>query len=508
MSAAAGVAVATTPADRRAAWGPVVLALIGLGALLRFVGLDHQSLWLDELLAFLIGQHGLGEALARSRAIAGQSPFYYVVMNGWSAVFGTDSAVVARALSATLGVVSLAQLYAFGRRFVGEPEARVGLVILVLSPLHLYFSQEARMYPLLLVLVLAIVHLCLAAARDPGARRFGRMAAIALLTAAALYTHYYAVLFLAALDLFLLLTWRRSGSALPWLALAQAAGAAAYLPWVPALFQAAEGGGNPFIRFVGLKGFYTAFTFALGYSSVVLDADTKQAIPQQFLAAWPRVLLGGLAFGALALQGARALWRRDRELLLLIALLLLLPVGAATLVSFRLPIISERYFSPALPFFALLLGCGVVASRGLARWLSVGIAGVLVAHSLASYWLDPRFGNHDWRAAARWMNERRAPGEVLLFHPPFVEPCFRFYAREGAPGQGIADAAAVAGLAADGRYALVVSHPRPELPAIVAALEQRFERVDELWLPRGEGIRVLRYARRPRASTIDEGGER
>lgn len=506
MSAAAPIA-APEPGSRRAL-APVVLAVLAGGAALRFLGLDHQSLWLDEFLAFVIGQHGLGEVYARAASITGQSPFYYVVVSLWSDVFGTDSAVVIRALSATLGVISLLQLYAFARRFAGEAQARVALAILALSPLHLYFSQEARMYPLLLVLVLALVHLCLAAAREPAARGAGRLVAIAVLTAAALYTHYYAVLFLAALDLFLVLTWRRSGPAILPIALAQIAGAIAYLPWIPALLHAADSGGNAFIRYVGLKGLYTAFTFALGYSSVVLDADTKDAIPQQFLAAWPRVLLGAVAFGAIALQGVRALWRGNRELLLLIGLLLLLPVAAATVISLRMPIISERYFSPALPFFALLLACGVVASRGLARWLPLAAAGLLVAHSLGTYWLDPRFGNHDWRAASRWLAERPVPGEELLFHPGFVEPCFRYYARDAAPGRPIPDVAAVEALTPDRRYALVVSHPRAEYGAIVAALDARFVRVDELWLPRGEGVRVLRYAPRPAAAaTAGVGGE-
>ncbi len=497
------------PGDDRCAWGPVVISLVAAGALLRFVALDHQSLWLDEFLAFLIGQGDPGELLERTRAIAGQSPFYYVVVHFWSVLFGREDAVVVRALSATFGVVSLAQLYLFARRFAGESQARVALAILTLSPLHLYFSQEARMYPLLLVLVLAIVHLCLSAVRAPAARGLLRMAAIAALTAAALYTHYYALLFVAALDVFLVLTWRRSGAVIPRIALAQLVGAIAYLPWIPALLQAADSGGNAFIRFVGLKGLYAAYTFALGYSSVVLDATTKDAIPQQFLAAWPRVILGAVAFGALVLQGVRGLWRADRDLLLLLALLLGLPVAIATLVSFRMPIISERYFSPALPFFALLLGYGIVAARGVARWAPLAIAGLLVAHSLSHYWFDPRFGNHDWRAATQWVSAHRSRGEVLLFHPAFIEPCFRFYARDVGAGQGIDASEEVAALASGGTYALVVSHARPELTAILEALDRRFERVEEVWLPRGEGIRVLRYApRRADDAAAGKSGQR
>jgi hypothetical protein len=56
---------------------------------------------------------------------------------------------------------------------------------------------------------------------------------------------------------------------------------------------------------------------------------------------------------------------------------------------------------------------------------------------------------------------------------------------------------------------LVVSHARAELGAIVEALDARYERVDEVWLPRGEGIRVLRYAPRQAAdAAADAEGER
>ncbi|HVP32002.1 MAG TPA: glycosyltransferase family 39 protein [Myxococcota bacterium] len=477
---------------------PTAALLLLVAVVLRVVALERQSLWLDEFLAFSIGQHDVPTVLEHASVVPGQLPLYYLLVHVWSLAFGEGSAAVVRSLSVVLGSLSLLQLYAFARRFTDETRARVALGILAFSPLHVYFSQEARMYPLFIVLVLAIVHLSLSAVRDASARGPARWTAIALLTAGSVYTHYYAFLFLGALDLFLVLTWRRSRPVIFPIAIAQVIGFLSYVPWLSSFLHAAESGGNAFIRFVGLKGFYTAFTFALGYSAVILDADNKNALVQAFVDRIPLLVTAAAAFGFIALRGARSLWRADRELLLLIGLLLLFPVGVSTLVSYRFPIISERYFTPALPFFALLLACGIVSARGLARWLPAGVAASLVALSLGHYYFDPRFGNHDWRAAAGYVEARARGDEEMLFHPGFVEGCYRFYAHETPVGRGLDTVEAAEALPADRGYWLVISHPRPAMEGIVAALDARFERRDDLWLPRGEGIRVLRYAPRAR----------
>jgi len=485
---------------------PAVVLLLACGAALRFSALENQSLWLDEYLAIFIGQAPLAEIWQRSSGIPGQSPAYYLLVRGWTDVLGRESVAVLRALSATLGVVSLVQAFAFVRRFVGVREAVAALAVLAFSPLHLYFSQEARMYPLLVVLVLAMTHLAWSLWRDPAARRAWRWVGLGAVTAAALYTHYYAVLFIGALDLALLLSAilaprSEDRRLLLGIAAVQLCAALAYAPWIPALLHAAGSGGNPFIRFVALKGFYTAFTFALGYSAVVIDATHKADLPGHFLRHAPLILAAGVAFGALAGLGLVTLWRRDRGFALLTLSMLGAPVLVATAVSLRFPIISERYFSPGLPFFALLVGVGIVAGRGRWRLALAGLAAMLVLGSLYRYYFDPAFGHHDWRQAAALVDSGPA-GDPVLVHPGFVRPLYDFYATAPNPSRGLDTPDAAAALPEDRGAWLLISHPRPEVDAIVERLDRKLRRVDERLLPRGEGIRVLRYA--PRGGPTDE----
>jgi uncharacterized membrane protein len=492
----------------RRTWLAVAACAFAIAALVRAAGLEHQSLWLDEFLAFFIGQADVATLLERTRAIQGQSPFYYLVVHGWTALFGRDDVTTMRALSVVLGLASLVQVWFLVRRAAGEARAAVTLALLALSPFHLYFSQEARMYPLLVVLMLAAAQLVLAAVQDPAARRPARFVALALVSAAALYTHYYAFLFLGALGLFVLWRGRPARDVVAPIVAAEIVAVLLYLPWLPALFHAAAGGGNTFIRFVPLKGLYTGFTFALGYSSVVIDANAQEDLLGTFRAHALQIGLAGLAFGVLAAAGVRALWRDAPELCRLALLVIVLPIAIATLVSLRFPIISERYFTPAQPFFLLFVASGALALRGAARWLPLALALALTGHSLWNYWANPAYGNHDWRAAVAYVEERAKPDDAVVFHPRVVQYCYEFYAgKRGALRDAVpADSPeAVAMLPTDRRYWLVISHPGREEAQVIEALDARFARAETVLLPRGEGIRILLFA--PRDGERTGGGD-
>lgn len=474
-----------------------VSLLVLAALLLRASGLERQSLWLDEFLAFSIGQSSFPELLRLSQGIHGQSPFYYVVVKGWTALFGRDDVTVIRSLSVALGMLSLLQAYAFARRFAGPSHAAVTLAILAFSPFHLYFSQEARMYPLLMVEILAAAHLILSALRCPAARTLPRWAGLAVVSTCALYTHYYAVLFLSVLGLLALLSARSDPAVFRGVAGAYGAAALLYLPWLPAVIEAARSGGNSFIQYAELKGLYTLLTFSLGYSSVVIDAPAKRDLIGTFLRHGPLLAAGAASFGWLFLSGLRALWRRDRQLFQLVALVLVLPITAATLISLRLPIISERYFTPALPFFALVLAFGVLAGRGWRKWVPTAAAAVLITHSLWNYHANPRFGHHDWRRAAEIVETAIGPGEEIVLYPDYVAGCFRFYAGDEHPMRSVSSPRQLAGLPADRSYWLVSSHGR-RLDEVVAAFEDRFARSRHELLPRGEGISIYRFEPRRR----------
>ena len=85
------------------------------------------------------------------------SPLNFV-LTGWVLRLSGAGLVAARGLSAAVGVLTVALLYLVGRKWFGE---RVGLfagVIVALSMWHIYWSQVARHFVLVTLLVLVAIH--------------------------------------------------------------------------------------------------------------------------------------------------------------------------------------------------------------------------------------------------------------------------------------------------------------------------------------------------------------
>ncbi len=161
-----------------------------LGAALRFATLDLQSYRYDE--AVTVGRvlhPSLFDTLATVPNSESTPPLYYLVAWLWSRPFGT-SEVGLRSLSALAGTVSIAVVY-LGAVALPLPR-RAGLIaaaIVAVSPVLIWFSQDARAYALAFLLA-ALSFLFFARARRSGAGR--DLAWWAVFSALAIATHYFA----------------------------------------------------------------------------------------------------------------------------------------------------------------------------------------------------------------------------------------------------------------------------------------------------------------------------
>jgi mannosyltransferase len=129
-------------ADRRLLY--VLIALITMTAgVLRFYKLGEWSFWGDEMLTVIDVPDGFNSSWIRqSLAISLiQLAINTLGISEWSA----------RLVPALLGMASVPLLYYPTRRIFGRPVALVAILFLAVSPWHLYWSQNARFYTLLLL---------------------------------------------------------------------------------------------------------------------------------------------------------------------------------------------------------------------------------------------------------------------------------------------------------------------------------------------------------------------
>lgn len=216
------------------------------GAVLRV--LQRSPLWLDEALSSNIAALPLGD-IAGALKRDGHPPLYYVLLHLWQELLG-DGDVAVRLLSGVLGLALVPLAFVAAGRIGGRRAAWAAALLVTLNPYVLRYATEARMYELLMVLSLAGWLVADRALRRPTP---GRLVALALLTGAMLWTHYWGIWLTAASGLGILTravlahrqgdAERRRSSLL--VAGTLVIGGLLFLPWVPTLLYQSSHTGTP-----------------------------------------------------------------------------------------------------------------------------------------------------------------------------------------------------------------------------------------------------------------------
>ena len=109
-----------------------------------------------------------------------------------------------RSLSAAAGIATVPVAYAAARELAGRRAGLIAALLVAVSPMLVWYSQEARSYALLVLLSTASLWLMARARSWPAA---GRLVGWAIVAALALWTHYFA-LFVVAPEALLLMALR------------------------------------------------------------------------------------------------------------------------------------------------------------------------------------------------------------------------------------------------------------------------------------------------------------
>lgn len=134
----------------------VLSSLMLLALVIGVKGIGATNLWLDEANSWRVATLPWSGMLDNLRA-SPLGPFYFALLKLWVGVFG-DSEAALRMPSLLAGVLLVPATYAIGERALSRRAALLGAALVALSPLHLYFSREARMYmPLALLAALCML---------------------------------------------------------------------------------------------------------------------------------------------------------------------------------------------------------------------------------------------------------------------------------------------------------------------------------------------------------------
>ena len=535
--------------DRACGMPLLVLAITAAGGMLRAWAIGQKGLWLDETFSVWLAAQPLGPMLAWIAQIDQHPPLYYILLHFWITVVGDGPAAV-RLLSALLGTLTIPVIFFLGRRLLGSTAGLLAALILALSPFHVRFAQETRMYALLMfnaaVALLALVYLLKGSSAgrlkppqppqslpaqtpaadagrlgdrcgDLGRRMWPAWLAYIVFTAATMLTHHTAILFPVAVNVFVLgfVLWsqesgvrgqaapttqyalRNTHSAFlrPWLR-AQLGVLLLWSPWLAAFVAQAAGVDRQF--WIARPTFGTVIETLKTFLSALL--------PQ--LGNWADLIWVG--YGGLILLGIVRLRTRPALLALLVALFCT-PIAGEWLVSLRRPIFDDRTLIWATIPLYLLLAAGIAGLRRRPAILAaVGLVAAVNAVSLHNYYAH--FEKEEWGPAASYVAARVEDADLLLFNATWVQIPFDYYFRRydlpvpkhGAPvdlfDRGVlepkmteADLPRLRGLIADKRRVwLIYSHDWYTDPAglIPAALAREFALLE---VRRFVGVEVRLY---------------
>ena len=391
-----------------------VVAVVVAGVVLRFW--TRSDLWLDEALTVNISQlapHDIPGALARD----GAPPLYYFLLHFWMKLFGSGDVAV-RALSGVFGVASLPLVWLAGRRAGGARTAWAALLLLASSPFAVRYATEARMYSLVMLLVLAGYLALARALEEPSPLRLASVAAISGLL---VLTHYWALYLLAVVGALLAGAWlfTSAGRAARRCFVALAAGALLFVPWLPTFVFQLQHTGTPWVTRPLVPAIISAIASQVaGPARAAADAGV---LIRPLLAL---VFLGLVTLGVFG----RPLDRRRIELdlgarpaaraLATVALgTLALAVAVALLTGTAF---TSRYTSVVFPLVVLLGAVGLGAlTQGKARGGALGATVVLGLVVSAGQAIENRTQAGEVAGAI----ERAAkPGDVIAYCPDQLGP--------------------------------------------------------------------------------------
>jgi mannosyltransferase len=213
----------------RSGWILVLVLLVAFG--LRLYSLSDKEMWYDEAFAVLYAEKGLasivyGTVTPVEGAAADIHPLlYYFFLHSWMGI-GQNPFIV-RFPSVVFGLVSICLVFRISGILFDEKVGLLAAILAAISPFHIWYSQEARMYSLLCLLSLLSVYLFVKASRSGKWRHW---IGFGLSTGVALYAHNLAFLIVVALDLVVLL--RRRWALLGRLVVAHLVSLLLFLPWL------------------------------------------------------------------------------------------------------------------------------------------------------------------------------------------------------------------------------------------------------------------------------------
>ncbi len=400
----------------------LIFGILVLALGLRIVGLN-QSFWLDEATSALTVRN-----LSYTQIINDFSsgdfhpPLYYLTLKFWNGVFG-NSEITLRSLSIVFGLASVYLTYLVGSIF-GNKVGLLSALFLAVNGLHIYYSQEARMYSMSVFLVLVLIYLF---AKTLTSKKLIYWILFSIVLALNAFTDYLPSLIIIVFWIYAIFT-RRNNSWWKTFVVAHIPHILVTIFWIPFLLKQIQLGLS--VRDAG-----SLWWKVLGHT----DIKSILLVPVKFvfgrISFYNKIIYFGLSAFVLSVYYLIINQGYNRKLIsnkfyLLIILWLLVPAILSSVVGFKISVFSYFRLIFVLPALFIILSLSILNLPK--KWQKVSLAFVLSVSILSSlyYLITPRFHREDWKNLVSYIqNESKNSNYRVVFASNGQEEGFRYYSK-------------------------------------------------------------------------------
>jgi uncharacterized membrane protein len=369
--------------------------------------LGFNSLWLDEASTLGFASQSLGEIWGLMAGGDVHPPLFYW-MEHFMLFFG-DSEVILRLLPAIFGALTILLFYLVGSELLDRQTGLIAAVLLLISPFHIYYSQEARSYTMMLFFFTLSVWLYLLARKH---NQINYWMLFAFASGVALYTHFYSFIPLVILILFEVVTEGQS----------MLKGDRQFMPFVVGVGIIVILSLPLLISGWGLFANRAGIGAVFGFTGISLVTTTIMYFSS-------KVALIAILFFLLFIIGLLGILMKRRSEAIFLSLLFITPLIIALLLAESIPMDPRYLITMILPFLI-----GIAASFTLLpekiRSTPVLIACLLLLCVIQMPFLVGYYTNHsrnDWRGFSEIFMEITEQGDVIVLVPGYMNTPLNYY---------------------------------------------------------------------------------
>jgi mannosyltransferase len=394
-----------------------LIVLVGAG--LRIYKLGSHDLWFDEAISSYIAGHIAHITWDKN------PPLYYLLLHFWTKFFDNGEFQL-RSLSAIFGIASIFVLYKLGGLF----DKKAGLIsafLLAISPIYIWYSQEARNYSLAIFTVLLSVYFFILALRK---NKPILWVFFAISSAISLYSSYY-YLFIITGEFSVLFIKRYRCFFRKWM-ICNLFILVSFLPFLRFFLNQVKSVQESFwINTPTLKSILISFeNFNVGYNANTVVYS-----------------LTSILFFILFILGIVYCLKSYKEHLIILLSFLLFPIAVIFAISQWIPLYLDRQLILYAPFYYIIIAIGItsIKKQPAVKTAVLLFIFVLSISALCNYFSDfmpspyvHHMGTYikkPFKPAVNYVKENYQKKDAIVHSNPSTEPPFEYYWNFGKSGQ-------------------------------------------------------------------------